>query len=243
MELPEGLVQAGTAHVVDVIDGDTVVFADGSEGRLVGIQAPKLALGRRGFVDWPLAAEAHAALRDMALDRDLVLAFGGTERDRYGRWLAHLFRAEDGLWLQGEMLRLGLARVYSFPDNRAAVAALLALERDARAAELGIWALPAYAIRAPEETDALLDRFEIVEGVVLDAAAANGRVYLNFGADWRTDFTVSIAGQSLALFAQAGLDPLALERRRIRVRGWIERYNGPTIEATHPEQVELPAGE
>ena len=57
MEFPEGLAQAGTAQVVDIIDGDTVVFADGSEGRLVGIQAPKLALGRPDFVDWPLAAD------------------------------------------------------------------------------------------------------------------------------------------------------------------------------------------
>jgi hypothetical protein len=25
----------------------------------------------------------------------------------------------------------------------------------------------------------------------------------------------------------------------VRVRGWIERWNGPVIKATHPEQIEI----
>ena len=49
--------------VVDsVIDGDTVVLQGGAEVRLVGIQAPKLALGRPGLRDWPLATEAKELL-------------------------------------------------------------------------------------------------------------------------------------------------------------------------------------
>ncbi|MDE0387035.1 MAG: thermonuclease family protein, partial [Defluviicoccus sp.] len=47
--------------VVDAaIDGDTVALESGVEVRLVGIQAPRLALGRAGLRDWPLAAEARA---------------------------------------------------------------------------------------------------------------------------------------------------------------------------------------
>jgi micrococcal nuclease len=41
------------------------------------------------------------------------------------------------------------------------------------------------------------------------------------------------------LFEEAGVDPLAFEGREIRVRGWIQKWNGPLIEATHPEQIEL----
>ena len=41
------------------------------------------------------------------------------------------------------------------------------------------------------------------------------------------------------LFRRAGLDPLALEGRWLRVRGWLKKWNGPMIEATHPEQIEL----
>jgi micrococcal nuclease len=41
------------------------------------------------------------------------------------------------------------------------------------------------------------------------------------------------------MFAGAGLQPKSLERRRVRVRGWIEERNGPRIEASHPEQIEI----
>jgi hypothetical protein len=30
-----------------------------------------------------------------------------------------------------------------------------------------------------------------------------------------------------------------LEHRDVRVRGWVEVRNGPRIEASHPEQIEM----
>ena len=35
--------------VTEIVDGDTLFIDDGTQIRLVGIQAPKLPLGRRGF--------------------------------------------------------------------------------------------------------------------------------------------------------------------------------------------------
>jgi hypothetical protein len=34
------------------------------------------------------------------------------------------------------------------------------------------------------------------------------------------------------------MDLASLEGQRVRVRGWVESWNGPAIEATHPEQIE-----
>ena len=42
-----------------------------------------------------------------------------------------------------------------------------------------------------------------------------------------------------AAFTAAGLAPKTLENRRLRVRGWVEERNGPRIEATRPEQIEI----
>src|SRR3546814_4331543 len=53
-----GLEVAAGAEAVTVIDGDTLVLADEREVRLVGIQTPKLPIGRAGFEAWPLAGEA-----------------------------------------------------------------------------------------------------------------------------------------------------------------------------------------
>ncbi len=226
-----------------VIDGDTVVLQSGAEVRLVGIQAPKLALGRPGFRDWPLATEAKELLEALVLGGPVKLVYGGRRVDRHRRILAHLERkAAPGaaaFWVQGEMLRTGLARVYTFPDNRARAERMLALEREARSARRGIWRLRYYRILAPEETRRYIGSFRLVEGTVLDAAVVRGKGFLNFGPDWRTDFTISIARKHRRRFARAGIDIAALAGRRVRVRGWLAWQNGPMIEATHPEQLEV----
>lgn len=237
-ELPAPLARGETVRVASVIDGDTVMLADGREVRLVGLQAPKLPLGRAGFEPWPLADEAKAALADLVTGRTVTLGYGGRREDRHGRRLAHLVRA-DGLWVQAEVVRRGMARVYSFADNRALVRELQALEQAARADGRGIWALDYYRIRSVREAFDAVGSFQLVVGRVLDAAAVNGRVYLNFGKDWRQDFTVSVSPGQRETFETAAFDLLDLEGRWIRVRGWIERYNGPMIEATHPEQIEV----
>ena len=55
------LVKSGQGRVVDVVDGDTLFLDNGVQVRLVGIQAPKLPLGRRNFKTWPLAKDAKKA--------------------------------------------------------------------------------------------------------------------------------------------------------------------------------------
>ena len=226
----------GVARVVAVIDGDTVALHDGRELRLVGIQAPELP---REGPPWPLAEDARAALADLVLGHEVRLSFGGLEADRHGRTLAHAY-TDDGTWVQGEMLRRGLARVYSFADNRGAVREMLAIEAAARVARRGIWALETYAVRTPETAGAYLHRYEIVEGVVVAADEVNGRVYLNFGKDWRTDFTVSLSRRDARRFRAEGIEPLAFEGQRIRVRGWVDDFNGPMMDITHPERIEWP---
>ena len=190
-----------------MVDGDTLLLENGTEVRLVGIQAPELALGRAGFKPWPLAEQAKQGLEALALGKMLTLYYGGRKLDRYGRALAHLLRA-DGLWLQGELLAAGMARVYSFRDNRRLIAEMLG-------------------------------SFQLVEGPVVGAAIVRRRGYLNFGADWKSDFTISIAPGDRKLFGPGGEDTTALEGRTVRVRGWIKSFNGAMIEATHPEQIEV----
>ncbi len=231
----EELVEGGAAEVREAVDGDTVILADGREIRLVGLQAPKLALGRKSFKDWPLAEESKRAVASLTLGQRVTLRHGGTSRDRHGRTLAHLHRA-DGLWIQGEMLKLGMARVYTFPDNRARAAEMYALEAEARAARRGIWAHSFYAVRAPDGLKRDLDTFQIVAGTVMDAAAVKNTVYLNFGPDWRTDFTIRLDSAALKLFRAAKLDPLALKGQTVEVRGWLRFKDGPMIDASHPEQ-------
>lgn len=239
----EGLRDGPKAVVIEVTDGDTVVLDTDIKVRLIGMQAPKLPLGRDGFETWPLADTAKAALEELALGQTVQLRFAGEQRDRHGRALAHMFIAgETEVWAQQAMLEAGLARVYSFSDNRFCLDMLYAAERSARAATRGIWTDPFYALRqadAPEELLALTGNYELVEGRVLKADRSGSRIYLNFGRYWKEDFTVVLDRDAQKIFEQAGIDPLKLEDALVRVRGWIDDHDGPRMNVTHPEQIEV----
>jgi endonuclease YncB( thermonuclease family) len=232
------LTRGSSAKVVEVIDGDTVVLDDGNEVRLVGIQAPKLPLNRPNFKEWPLAREAKDELEKLVLNQRVTLSYGGARMDRHGRTLAHL-HTDDGIWAQGEMLNRGLARVYTFADNRAAASDLLALEAEAREAKRGIWALNYYRVQDADEKVGPPDTYQLVEGTVVGVADIRGRFFLNFGSDFKKDFTAGISPRDARNFTSAGVDPESLKGKRVRLRGWIDERNGPAMDLTHPEQVEL----
>ena len=237
--LPTGLALDTEAEVVEVIDDSTVLLDDGETVRLAGIEPPKRASGDAASSMEPLAEKARQALAALVQGRLVGLAVGDAPRDRYGRLRTHLVRTDDGTWIQGALLAAGLARVHSLVDDRAAVAEMLAIERGARAARLGIWSEPRYRVRTASEVNDGLHSFQLVEGWVEAAAVVRGRGYLNFGNDWREDFTVSIAPRDRRRFEAAGLAIEDYEGRIVRVRGWVDSFNGPMIEATHPEQIEI----
>jgi endonuclease YncB( thermonuclease family) len=221
--------------VAAVLDGETLKLADGRTVRLIGAKAPMPPLGWRGDDPWPLVDEAKDALSALAFGKTVELRFGGLRQDRHGHLLAQVFVVDGGnrLWLQEQLLAKGLARVYSFADNRACVAGLLAREKEARAKRLGVWASYVYRIEQAldvQRLGRLIHSYQLVEGTVMAVGEGGGRLYLNFTPDWRSDFTVSVDRKDASAFAAAGIDLRALAGRR---------RNGPTIEATHPEQIEL----
>jgi endonuclease YncB( thermonuclease family) len=233
-----------TGAVADVIDGETLKLADGRTVKLIGAKAPIPPLGWRGNDPWPFVDEAKQALERLASDKAIELRFGGSRTDRHGHLLAQVFvvAGEHRLWLQDALIGSGLARVYSLPDNRACTGELLRREDEARAKRLGLWASPAFRIEDAHDAKRLgrlIHSYQLVEGTVLNVGEGSGRVYLNFASDWRSDFTISVARKDAPAFAASGLDVKALAGARLRVRGWLAWRNGPMIEASHPEQIEL----
>jgi len=239
------LIRGETDNVRKIIDGDTLFLSSGLKVRVSGIQAPKLSLGRDHVKDWPLSGEAKAALERLTQGQRVGLYYSGERRDRYGRALAQVFtldkQGQPDLYIQEEMLRQGFARVYTWPDTSQDARRLLAAEGEARRKKKGIWAVDYYKIRGPNP-DALaqdVDSFQLVEGIITSTAEVRGRIYLNFGADYKTDFTIVVDSDARKRFEGAGYDLLELSGAKVRVRGWIELVNGPTIWLTHPEPLEL----
>jgi endonuclease YncB( thermonuclease family) len=230
--------------IAQVKDAETLELTDGTMVRLIGAKTPQAPLGWRGADPWPFVQEAKDTVTSLAMGADVELRFGGNQTDRHGYKLAQVFVVKGGTpqWLQQELVKAGLALVYSFPDNRACAAELLTLEAEARAAKRGIW--NSWAYRVLDASDAeriarLSHSYQLVEGVVAEIGEVRGRLYLNFTQDWRTDFTIAVEPKDVASFTAAGLDLKSLKGKRVRVRGWLEWRNGPMIVADHPEQIEL----
>jgi len=233
------LIDGGVAKVTEVVDGDTVILDNGRQVRLVGIQAPKLALGRKNFKPWPLASEAKEYLSKLILGHQIQLFLGDHPEDRYGRLLAHLVRKDNGLWVQGKLLKEGLARVYTFADNPKMGAEMLQHESQARIANKGMWGLLYYAVRNADTVANDVGTYQVVEDRIVEVAKVKKRIYLNFGPNWRTDFTVQIDARYGKRFVKKGIDLLKLKGQKIRVRGWVKVKNGPMIELDHPERLEI----
>lgn len=222
-------------EVVSVSSGQTVKLASGLQVRLAGIMAPKQSE--------PWGRQAREGLVGLLRGRRVRLSYGGDPRDRYDRALAQVHTlAPNGLqdlWVQAELIRLGLARVYTWPDEEIDADTLYSIEREARERGRGLWSHADYGVRDPEPNALAqkVDSLQLVEGIVTSTADIRGRAYLNFGADYRTDFTIAVAKKHRKRFKT--LDPIGLEGARVRVRGWIELTNGPMIWASHPARIEV----
>jgi endonuclease YncB( thermonuclease family) len=229
----------GSVSVRSVTDGQTLVSDDGRDLRLADIEAPTLARGEESA-----AHAAKIALERLVAGQTIVLKQLKPQRDRYGRLLAYMFvnHGDGERSVQREMIEQGHARVAGRVGDRACATALIAGERTAREAKLGLWGNPYYSVRRadrPAEVLAERGRFTLVEGQVLSVRESGGTIYVNFGRRWSEDFTVTVLKRNERAFAAAGLEPKKIEGRRIRVRGWIEERGGPWIEATRPEQIEI----
>ena len=124
------------ARVMRVVDGDTIkVDAGGAQGHR--------ALHRHGHAGVGQAQHAGAVLRRgrLALQRTRCWrpgrpcgsSIGAEPRDRYGRLLAYVYRASDGLLVNAALLRGGFAHTLTIaPNDRLATQLRAARGRGAR---------------------------------------------------------------------------------------------------------------
>jgi len=237
------LKDAGNATIVEILNTESLLLEDGRAIRLVGALAPQTET--RWARAMGLEEKVLNALQSRVLGKKVRLRVGERERDRYGRLLTHVYVESGGdrIWVQEVLISAGMAMAYSFADNRSCVRRLQKAEAKAREAGAGLWEQGVFRVRDAadlESMNALGYSFQIVEGRVRDVADRSGRVYLNFGEDWRTDFTATIAPSDRGSFEGSKITLTDLEGRFVRVRGWLKQRNGPMIDVSHPEQIELP---
>ncbi len=129
--------------VVRVIDGDTVVLLmDGKETkvRLIGVDTPETVHPSKPVEAY--GKEASRFTENLLKGEAVYLDYeaGPSKLDKYGRLLAYLYRAPDGLFINLEIVRQGYGHAYTkFPFKDMEV--FRHYERRAREAEKGLWAV------------------------------------------------------------------------------------------------------
>ncbi len=242
------LLAGESGQVARVIDGDSFVLASGLNVSLSAIQAPKFE--RVGeFTTWPLANEARETLWALVAGKTVKLYYGGDNRDRYDRAIAQVHILDENgkprVWLQEELVKTGMARVYSWQGYRQDIDALYRAETEARRAKRGIWNAKNtngfYDLRKPDPDPLVqfVDSVQIIEGIIIKTADVRRTIYLNFGSDYQTDFTIAIPKKSRKHFKNASYDPLTLTGAKVRVRGYIEVYGGPIVWLNDPKRLEV----
>jgi micrococcal nuclease len=119
-----------------VADGDTIILQDGRHVRYIGIDAPEIDHQYQRAA--PLGYAARSTNRQLVAGRQLRLVYDRERHDHYGRTLAYVYR-RDGLFVNAELLKQGLAHVSLRPPNTGQQQTLLAAQRNAMQAGRGLW--------------------------------------------------------------------------------------------------------
>jgi len=215
---------AGTLNIVGntawvrvrhVIDGDTFITEHNERVRLLGINAPEIAHDRTPAE--PLGYQAKAVLRRWIQGKTVHLIFDTVRRDAYGRWLAHV-ELRDGRWINGMLVRQGLAFVYTFEPNHRRTKRLLQLEAEARKERLGIWRTARFRVLEAERVlRSHVGQFRLVVGTVKNAHR------------WRCRLgrlAISVPRRARQWFSEPFFPP---EGSRILVRGKIRAARNGTL--------------
>lgn len=131
----------GTGVVTHPVDGDTVdvdLGASTERVRLIGIDTPESVARDRPIECFGPEAKARLAEllpvgTEVRLERDVEA------RDRYGRLLAYVYRADDDLHVNLALVEEGMAESRRFEPNVAHQAELDRAESEAKAAGRGLW--------------------------------------------------------------------------------------------------------
>ena len=125
----------GSARVVRVVDGDTVVLTGLGKTRLIGVDTPEVHGGAECY--GPEAS--RFARRTLRPGRRVGVTVGVEPRDRYGRALAYVFLRRDRTFNE-DLVAGGYARPLTIRPNDDLAPELEEAARTAAGARRGLWA-------------------------------------------------------------------------------------------------------
>lgn len=225
--------------VKKVIDGDTVILANGSRLRYIGIDAPETWV-REGeefvYRPEPLGPEATEFNRALVEGKFVKVEFDVEPRDRYGRLLGYCF--VDGILVNEKLIKKGYATLYTFFPNTKYFQLLLEAQDYARKQKKGLW--QGSRVISWQEAKENIGKAQTVKGKVMNTYQSENVVVLNFNSKYRRGFQVVIFKTSLEFFRKKNINPVDFYRgKTVKVAGLIRKYRGPQIIVSSPAEIQV----
>ncbi|MEQ8824218.1 MAG: thermonuclease family protein [Filomicrobium sp.] len=225
------LVESLTLQISEISDAENLVLSDGSELNLNVLTSD---------LDDPVVLRTQKGLVGKTLT---ILQTKNSDHhpDRYGRLSgqAMVHDNEKRTWLQARLISQGIAQTRIERTPSTCLTALLQLEATARQNKKGHWGTRLFEVLPASKPKLLLKEahsYSIVEGTITRRSKSRGRVYLNFGKDWKQDFTVRIPAR---LVKNNQIGARLSKGTKVRVRGWIRSKNGPLMDVQNLDALEF----
>ncbi|KJE35695.1 hypothetical protein UF64_06010 [Thalassospira sp. HJ] len=227
---------------IDAVDAFSVSDLPGKSFRLADL----------GFV--PGVEDAARAWLERARANKVSIMPLSEQADFLGRTPVLINDPVVGDWRE-VLLAAGLAMLV--PETGQDISHLIGIEDTAIQSKSGMWsdqgAETAYYVVADDAADGdsptasnAIGRFAVIDGTIRSIEHQEWRSYLNFGSNWREDFTIALDATLRDSFAQGGDFQGVLDTwvgQKVRVRGVIENRGGPYITLDNPFWLCLSLGE
>ena len=233
-EAPAKPLLIDSGKVKDVIKSDLIVLENDKKYRLENIRVPL-----------QYDQEAVDLLSENIKGKNVLVYTHGKGgkviKDRYGIPITQVIKEEESLWLQKLLISKGLSWAYSTRENNNLMPSLLGFEQTARDNNFGLWSNSKYNLKTDINVKDHLNSYQVVEGTIIDTLVKKDSAYLNFGDDWRTDFTIKFDIEYWPEFKEKikNFTIDRLKNKKVRIRGWVQDKNGPLIHLDHFNQIEI----
>lgn len=219
---------ATKATVQQVTDGDTFKLSDGRKVRLLSVGSTEINWKNRSRSD-PLALEARKQLQYLLPKGSTVsLASDHEAQDKYQRRLAQVINAQ-GIDVGAALIKQGLAYTYIYPPNDSLWPCYRQMERQARQAKLGLWALPGFSGQMAKNTPADESGYQLIQGQVTQVKQGKNSLVLTL------DDRIKVFVRDVDTGVYQNMR-FPKKGERLWVRGYLGwRESGGQMDVRHPQ--------
>ena len=223
--------------VAHIYDGDTVKLVDGRKLRLIGINTPER--GRNGKKDEPFYQTAKKQLQKIIQknNHQIKVLFGKDKRDRYKRFLAHIFTM-DNKNITAMLLNKGMGYAIAIPPNIQLLNCYQRAENKAQKNQYGIWNHEYSHTINVASIKKSASGFHRVRGIVDRIGESRSSYWLNLNSKSGVKFALRILKKDLFYFSH--LHPKKMLNKQLVARGWIYKTKGEQrMTIHHPASLQI----